>query len=360
MSGGHQAAISEGLASWLYNAQPHTTVTVALCQWHQNHRKESSMPPFYLMLSTMLSTTSMLSMLVFFPTSASPGSFFPVSSSSDRNSLSALRGVPVELRDKILAFHRQLEAPDNFTIKTTARPNTKVAGLAEWTKEDEAVRAREEAEVRGELQTDLFRFSSKVAIPHTSHFGLKPTKQPSKENFVHFLKRQARLRERIRKEWKRFMKWRLQKRKRKRLKRKINRRLNNQLRKRYGYHKAKGKRSKEEVVSFRKRKKKLKKRIARRLRFKKLERRQELSRKKQSTATEVKVGRRKEEVEVKGENSSLRRAQLYRGEPLKSSPRKPRKLRQPQKSQRRKSRRRNRKLRPPRKRHNLPEAVPRS
>ena len=314
--------------------------------------------PFSLMLSTMLSMTSMLSMLVLFPTPSSPGSFFPVS--SKRNSLSALRGVPVELRDKILAFHRQLEAPDNFTIfKTTARPNGRVAGLAEWTKEDDVVRKRDEAEVRGELQTDLFRFSSKVAIPHSSHFGLKPTKYPSKENFVHFLKRQARLRERIRKEWKRFMKWRLQKRKRKRLKRKINRRLNNQLRKRYGYHKAKGKRSKEEIISFRKRKKKLKKRIARRLRFKKLERRRELSRNKPSPSAEKVVGRRKKEDEVKEENSTLRRAQLYRADPLKSSPRKPRKLR-PQKSQRRKSRRRNRKLRPPRKRHNLPEAVQRS
>ena len=301
----------------------------------------------------VLSTTSMLSMLVFFPTFASSGSFFPVS--SDRNSLSALRGVPVELRDKILAFHRQLDSPDNFTIKTTARPNSKVAGLAEWTKEDEALRKREEEEVKGELQTDLFRFSSKVAIPHSSHFGLKPTGQPSKENFVHFLKRQARLRERIRKEWKRFMKWRLQKRKRKKLKRKINRRLNNQLRKRYGYHKAKGKRSKEEVVSFRKRKKKLKKRIARRLRFKKLERRRELSRKKPSSSAEL-VGRRKEEGEVKEENSTLRRPQLYRADPLKSLPRKARKLRA-QKSQRRKSRRRNRKLRPPRKRHNLPQDI---
>ena len=309
----------------------------------------------------VLSTTSMLSMLVFFPTFASSGSFFPVS--SDRNSLSALRGVPVELRDKILAFHRQLDSPDNFTIKTTARPNTKVAGLAEWTKEDDAVRKREEAEVRGELQTDLIRFSSKVAIPHASHFGLKPTKHPSKENFVHFLKRQARLRERIRKEWKRFMKWRLQKRKRKRLKRKINRRLNNQLRKRYGYHKAKGKRSKEEIISFRKRKRKLKKRIARRLRFKKLERRRELSRKKQKSGPGVNkpeaaavVGRRVDEEHVKIEgNSTLRRPQLYRADPLKSTPRKPRKLRT-QKSQRHKSRRKSRKLRPPRKRHNHPEA----
>ena len=329
--------------------------------------------PFSLMLSTMLSMTSMLSMLVLFPTPSSPGSFFPVS--SKRNSLSALRGVPVELRDKILAFHRQLEAPDNFTIiKTTARPNKgKVAGLAEWTKEDDVVRKRDEAEVRGELQTDLFRFSSKVAIPHSSHFGLKPTKYPSKENFVHFLKRQARLRERIRKEWKRFMKWRLQKRKRKKLKRKINRRLNNQLRKRYGYHKAKGKRSKEEIVSFRKRKKKLKKRIARRLRFKKLERRRELlSRKKQNPKSEAigKIGRReggvsplrRKDGEVKEENSSLRRpgSQLYRAEPLKSSPRKPRKLRLQKSQQRRKSRRRSRKLRPPRKRHNHPEDEQRS
>ena len=326
---------------------------------------------FSLITPMVLSTTSMLSMLVFFPTFASSGSFFPVS--SDRNSLSALRGVPVELRDKILAFHRQLDSPDNFTIKTTARPNTKVAGLAEWTKEDDAVRKREEAEVRGELQTDLIRFSSKVAIPHASHFGLKPTKHPSKENFVHFLKRQARLRERIRKEWKRFMKWRLQKRKRKKLKRKINRRLNNQLRKRYGYHKPKGKRSKEEIISFRRRKRNLKKRIARRLRFKKLERRRELlSRKKQNPKSEAigKIGRREGGVsplrrgdgEVKEENSSLRRpgSQLYRAEPLKSSPRKPRKLRPQKSQQRRKSRRRSRKLRPPRKRHNHPEDEQRS
>ena len=153
----------------------------------------------------MVSVTNILFMLVFSPTLASPGSFFPVSSGG-RDSHSALRGVPVELRDKILAFHRQLETPDNFTIvKTTPRPNSRVAGLAEWTAEDEKVRKRDEKEVRGELQTDLFRFSSKVALPpHATHLGLKPTKYPSKENFVHFLKRQARLRERIRKEWKRF------------------------------------------------------------------------------------------------------------------------------------------------------------
>ena len=313
--------------------------------------------------TTMVSVTNILFMLVFSPTLASPGSFFPVSSGG-RDSHSALRGVPVELRDKILAFHRQLETPDNFTIvKTTPRPNSRVAGLAEWTAEDEKVRKRDEKEVRGELQTDLFRFSSKVALPpHATHLGLKPTKYPSKENFVHFLKRQARLRERIRKEWKRFMKWRLQKRKRKRLKRKINRRLNNQLRKRYGYHKAKGKRSKEEIISFRKRKRKLKKRIARRLRFKKLERRRELSRKKAKPGPGMNkpeaavVGRRVdgEAVKIEG-NSTLRRPQLYRADPLKSTPRKPRKLRT-QKSQRHKSRRKSRKLRPPRKRHNHPEA----
>jgi hypothetical protein len=200
------------------------------------------------------------------------GSFLPITPGGPGDQL---RGVPLELRDKILAFHRQLEAPDNFTKPTPPAPAARArpAGLQEWTEEDELQRRREEAEVKGELQTDLFRFQDKVSIPHSSHFGLKPTNYPSKQNFINFLKRQARLREKIRKEWKRFVKWRIQKRKRKRLKRRINRRLNTQLRKKFG-PKSKMK-TKEELVAYRKRKRRLKRRIRSRLRLKRLQRRQQ-------------------------------------------------------------------------------------
>ena len=187
------------------------------------------------MLSTKLSVTSMLTMLVFFSTPASSGSFFPVSG-SDRSSLSALRGVPMELRDKILAFHRQLDAPDNFSIRSNAKV---AAGLAEWTKEDDVVGKEDKDEVRGELQTDLFMFSREVAI-----------------------QAEKRVRGRDRKEWERLLK-----------SRKVSRRLNKQLRKRFGHHKIKEEWSEEEIVAFRKMKRKLKKRIARRLRVKELEER---------------------------------------------------------------------------------------
>ena len=183
----------------------------------------------------MVSVTNILFMLVFSPTLASPGSFFPVSSGS-RDSHSALRGVPVELRDKILAFHRQLDAPDNFSIRSNAKV---AAGLAEWTKEDNVVRKEDKDDVRGELQTDLFRFSREVAI-----------------------QAEERVRERDRKEWERLLK-----------SRKVSRRLNKQLRKRFGHHKIKEEWSEEEIVAFKKMKRKLKKRIARRLRVKELEER---------------------------------------------------------------------------------------
>ena len=259
---------------------------------------------------------------------ASPGSFLPVEPGGDRSN--QLLGVPLELRDKILAFHRQLETPDNFTAPSPPPPPPssstapRVAGLAEWSKEDEAARRQEEAMVTGELQSDLFRFSSKVSTPHVSHFGLKPTSYPSKQNFISFLKRQARLRERIKKEWKRFIKWRVQKRKRKRLKRRINRRLNTKLRKKFGSINLKGKNTKEEIVAFRKRKKQLKRRIAKRLRstlrLKKLQ-------KKKSRLGGQERSLKEEEEQVEQEQGGKR----------------PKKLR---------SRKLRRRLRPPRKRHN--------
>lgn len=271
-------------------------------------------------MPSMACTTMMRMMALVFMVARAvrAGVFLPVSPTSPPDS-GHLRGVPLELRDKILAFHRQLDSPDTFPRAAAAAPRTQAAGLAEWTKQDELDRRREEQEVKGELQTDLFRFSSKVSIPHAEHLGLQPTNHPSKDNFIHFLKKQARLRERIRKEWKRFMKWRTQKRKRKKLKKRINRRLNKQLRKKFGFLKIKGKRTKEEIMAFRKGKRRLKKQIARRLRFKRMERRKKG------------VG----EGEVRGERQEKGKRRRTEVKPLK--PRKQRKLRPPRK------RRRNRK-----------------
>ena len=184
-----------------------------------------------------------------------------------------LRGVPEELRDKILAFHRVLNTPDNFTARTiapaTPPPDEKryaVAGLQEASEEDEKRKREEAKKVKGELQSDLFRFSNKVSVPHSAHTNLSPT--PSRQNFVSFMKRKERLRQRIQKEWRRFIKWRTQKRKKKRLKRRINRTLNKRMKKQFGRLGMSGKRTKEEVKAFKKRKKILKRKIRRRLRYK--------------------------------------------------------------------------------------------
>ena len=118
-----------------------------------------------------------------------------------------LRGVPEELRDKILAFHRVLNTPDNFSAAAAPAPRSfggvglqeagrgGVAGLQEASEEDEARRQEEARLHKGELQDDLFRFSSKVSVPHSVHTGLGPNRQ----NFVNFMRRKERLRSRIQK-----------------------------------------------------------------------------------------------------------------------------------------------------------------
>lgn len=185
-----------------------------------------------------------------------------------------LRGVPPELREKILAFHRVLNTPDNFTIAAPAPPDTSRAdsggsrggfGLAEVSMDDMNTKAGPDKDA-GELQSDLFRFSSKVTVPHNVHTVMPDLS--NRQNFVNFIERKEKIRQRIQTEWKRFIKWRAQKRKKKRLKRRIMRTLNQRLKNQFGRVSLTGKRTKEEVKAFNRRKRILKRKIKRRLKQK--------------------------------------------------------------------------------------------
>ena len=182
-----------------------------------------------------------------------------------------LRGVPVELREKIIAFHRVLSTPDNFSqpapVDTEeARGNMGGFGLAEASSDDMKRKAVVDKDA-GELQNDLFRFSSKVTIPHSGHSNMMPNLS-NRQNFVNFIQRKEKLRTRIQQEWRRFIKWRTQKRKKKRLKRRIMRTLNKRLKNQFGRIGLSGKRTKEEIKAFNRRKKLLKRKIKRRLKHK--------------------------------------------------------------------------------------------
>ena len=113
----------------------------------------------------------------------------------------------------------------------------------------------------------MSRFSSKVTVPHTAHTNLAPNLS-SRQNFVNFIQRKEKIRQRIQQEWKRFIKWRTQKRKKKRLKRRIMRTLNKRLKNQFGRIGLSGKRTKEEIKAFNRRKKLLKRKIKRRLKHK--------------------------------------------------------------------------------------------
>ena len=182
-----------------------------------------------------------------------------------------LRGVPVELREKIIAFHRVLSTPDNFsqTVPEDSedkKDNVGGFGLAEASSDD-MKRKKVVDKDAGELQVDLFRFSNKVTVPHNSHSNLTPN-LANRQNFVNYIQRKEKLRQRIQQEWRRFIKWRTQKRKKKRLKRRIMRTLNKRLKNQFGRIGLSGKRTKEEIKAFNRRKKLLKRKIKRRLKHK--------------------------------------------------------------------------------------------
>ena len=184
-----------------------------------------------------------------------------------------LRGVPPELREKILAFHRVLNTPDNFTapsppgpgLDTDSEPSRVGFGLAEVSMDDMTTQAGPDKDA-GELQSDLFRFSNKVTVPHNKHSVVPDLS--NRQNFVNFIERKEKIRQRIQMEWKRFIKWRAHKRKKRSLKRSIMRTLNQRLKNQFGRVDITGKRTKEEVKAFKRRKRILKRKIKRRLKQK--------------------------------------------------------------------------------------------
>ena len=178
-----------------------------------------------------------------------------------------LRGVPPELREKILAFHRVLNTPDNFTDPGPADPQPSRVGfsLAEVSADDMNTQTEPDKEA-GELQSDLLRFSNKVTVPHNTHSVVPDLS--NRQNFVNFIERKEKIRQRIQTEWKRFIKWRAHKRKKRSLKRSIMRTLNQRLKNQFGRVDITGKRTKEEVKAFKRRKRILKRKIKRRLKQK--------------------------------------------------------------------------------------------
>ena len=202
------------------------------------------------------------------------GRLVPVNLGDDDNDSPYLRGVPPELREKILAFHRVLSSPDNFTVPPPSTPSKKPVddcdckgggfGLQEVSEDDELKKVIDED--TGELERDLFRFSSKVTVPHNTHTNINNLN--NRQNFINFIQRKEKLRQRIQQEWKRFQKWRTQKRKKKRLKRRIMRTLNQRLKNQFGRLGLSEQRTKEEIKAYKRRRKILKRKIKRRLRQK--------------------------------------------------------------------------------------------
>lgn len=132
-----------------------------------------------------------------------------------------LEGVPAHLREKILSFHRTLEAPDNFsTTTTTAAPRYQLAGLAEVEAgADSAPAPRPSLD----LQQDILRFSGRLSTP-----------QSGSNIYARIARTKERKKERLEREWRQFLKWRKKQRKRKKMRKRIMKMLKRKIEKRFG------------------------------------------------------------------------------------------------------------------------------
>lgn len=144
-----------------------------------------------------------------------------------------LEGVPDHLRDKILQFHKTLDAPDNFSATPPTpppRPKYGVAGLQELAEgEVQTTTPRPQPS----LQQDLFRFSDRLSSP----VGLAPASSdiqgPSKiySSLVHTRSRRKR---RLEKEWHKFLTWRKRKRRKRRMRKRIMKMLKRKIESKFG------------------------------------------------------------------------------------------------------------------------------
>ena len=137
-----------------------------------------------------------------------------------------LEGVPAHIRDKILNFHKVLNAPDNFTVAVTPAPPPRygLAGLAE-ADEDDLNRRDDSGDIpQPQLQQDLFRFSDRLSTPEKAEEDLYSRIHRSKN----------RRKERLEREWNQFLKWRQKQKRKRRIKRRILKAMRRKIENKFG------------------------------------------------------------------------------------------------------------------------------
>lgn len=153
--------------------------------------------------------------------------------SSCQGSLANLEGVPEHLKTKILSFHRTLEAPDNFTAPAPAAPapprrRYQLAGLQEVG--PEAAGGPTSPRPSHDLQSDLMRFSGRL----TSPAGQSTGGGAAANIYTRMLRSRERKKQRLEREWRKFLQWRKKQRKRKKMRKRIMKMLKRKIEKRFG------------------------------------------------------------------------------------------------------------------------------
>ena len=154
-----------------------------------------------------------------------------INSDSKSNTFPNLEGVPVHLRDKILQFHKTLNAPDNFSPDVTpppppSRPKYGVAGLQEL-KVGEVQTTTPQPQLS--LQKDLFRFSDRLSNPAVS------SSEPGRSQiYSSIANARSRRKTRLEGEWRKFLKWRKQRRRKRRMRKRIMKMLKRKIEGKFG------------------------------------------------------------------------------------------------------------------------------
>ena len=183
-----------------------------------------------------------------------------------------LSGVPEHLRDKILQFHKTLNAPDEFPITpppTTARPKYGVAGLQEMAAGE--VQARTPAPPLT-LQNDLIRFSDRLSSPSVAvstrqMSTVSGSQNPSRTTiYSSIISTRSRRKKRLESEWKKFLKWRNRRRRKKRMRKRVMKMLKRRIENKFGQLSKNRWRTLKRNENFRRKRKDINKKISQRLR----------------------------------------------------------------------------------------------